>query len=168
MPNLTSDMCSSFYGENTNCTTRLRSPLKKDPQIRPKTTLKLCELHYVVTKTPKQTTKWGRKNTQRSSAKLEGKCIWFFLGWLRGRQEIRKAIGENEASLDAIGHWHDRKNKNWKTCKLCDSRNISQKPQAVAQLRIWRIYGLWFWVTINERTISWGLKVLRLWLLNSN
>lgn len=58
--------------------------------------------------------------------------------------------------------------KNWKTCKLCDSRNISQKPQAVAQLRIWRIYGLWFWVTINERTISWGLKVLRLWLLNSN
>lgn len=99
MPNLTSDMCSSFYGENTNCTTRLRSPLKKDPQIRPKTTLKLCELHYVVTETPKQTTKWGRKNTQRSSAKLEGKCIWFFLGWLRGRQEIRKAIGENEASL---------------------------------------------------------------------
>lgn len=77
MPNLTSDMCSSFYGENTNCTTRLRSPLKKDPQIRPKTTLKLCELHYVVTETPKQTTKWGRKNTQRSSAKLEGKCIWF-------------------------------------------------------------------------------------------
>lgn len=145
-----------FWPEHKLHNTTL-SASEKDPQvfaailqtILVATTLNLLEspkTHRLQKTEPNNKLASEIKRSPITDSALNWKANAFSFSW---RQEIRKAIGENGARLDAIGQWHDQK-----TNKLvnCATREASVRCGDQRLLRNWGLEEFTasdFWVTLN-------------------